>query len=115
MSTEQVRKINVKRQISPYRILFRIVTNLAYTVTQMPNKIPNPLTRHVLGQLIVKYGWRHHQIAQRTQLPRTSITMQVSGIRRIHSEHLRGYLRLPITEEEKDQLRKAWYRDNGLH
>jgi hypothetical protein len=42
------------------------------------------------------------------------VTLQVSGVRRIHTAHLRGYLRLPITEEEKDQLRKAWYRDNGL-
>jgi hypothetical protein len=81
----------------------------------MPEKMPNPLTRRVLGTLVLKYGWRHQQIARRTRITRTTVTLQLSGIRRIHTEHIRGYLRLPITDSEKESLRRAWLADNDLH
>jgi transcriptional regulator with XRE-family HTH domain len=70
----------------------------------------NPLAISALRRVMGEHGWNQEDLAKRSKLHRSVVSMQLSGNRAIRDEHLPNYL-LALSKTERTDFAAAWLRD----
>lgn len=76
------------------------------------NKVHNRLVARFVFSVLDARDWSEARLAKELGLPRTQVSMHLSGKRRIQAGHLMKYLGA-LNHHERPALLEAWIRDNA--